>query len=279
VFQFASGLWRWWQVLHQPFEPATPYAVPCACGAVVSGTRKAASQVRICPLCKQKVFILGKSPLPPVRGDDGGVPHPSSHARFHRNLAIAGIGVALVGIGSLVALLLRGNPHDSDSARQKTIETHELREADLVANRLPDHERLSDLLMRWNNIDEKDLQMLFAERRGKAVAFDILISRDHPGSYSCERHLGPELPRLELARLRGLDPLPLRQRQRVIFGAKLASLKCDRTRPVDVAERWTVGLEPDSFVLITDEEIGRAMGLVIDDEAHAVLERQRGWLK
>ena len=37
--------------------------------------------------------------------------------------------------------------------------------------------------------------------------------------------------------------------------------------------------QPDSFVLITDEAIVRAMGLPLDDDTAPILDRQRGWLK
>src|SRR5205085_4725819 len=111
------------------------------------------------------------------------------------------------------------------------------------------------------------------------VAFDMLVSRDNASHLRYERHLGPDLPKLELDALGELDRLPLRQEQRVIFGAKLAAIQRDRSRPVDDAKRWTVAFDPDSFVLITDAKVVKAMGLVPDEETPAVLERQRGWLK
>jgi hypothetical protein len=322
---FASGLRRWWRVLHQSLEPPPPYSVTCVCGATLTGTRKSSSQVRICTLCKQKVFVLGRSPLPPVAGDTCARPSVATSRQSYRYLTLGGLVTAILGLIILLVTLFRAGLRSSTSEREEAILAHEragetawnedkfseaadefrtclklrseagsqdarddgakssvlrqkIRQADLVTNRL--RESLNDLLMNdWKNVRDDDLQTLFAQRRGKAVVFDILVFRDKSARYEYERHLGFDLPRLELGGLPGLTELPLRQKQRVIFGARLASLKCDRALPVDHVQRWTVGFEPDSFALVTDERISKAMGLVVDEGLRAVLERQRGWVK
>ncbi len=318
--RFAVGLHHWLQALRAPFEGVVPFNVECACGAVVAGNRKSTSQVRICPVCKQKVFILGRSPLPPVPGDPrspttrrvrlgpwlivlggtlvllaivavgivmvigraGGPPAPTPHEKLLAHQE-AGITAWQDGHYAVAARELKaarkireqlGEPTASEEARR--FEQQE-KQADLVANWLG--KPLVDLLEKWNAYEDDDWQKLFPDQKGKAVAFDILLSRDGSGRYQYKRLLGLELPILGVKELAGLERLPLRQEQRLIFGVKLASLKRDRARPAGDAERWTVGFEPDSFVLITDEPIARALGLVIDSDMPSVLERQRSWQK
>jgi hypothetical protein len=322
MLRLANRLWRWLRALRQSNGRTAPYSVECACGATVSGTRKSTAQVRICPVCKQKVFVLGRSPLAPP--DD----HRSQltgnlvfDARFRWPLVILGTFLIVVITACTIVWFASRQPQTNRLARESVMKhrqaaeeawkladypaaareyerairichdegsddateirelTQNFKQANLAAHRLP--ERLDELLsVKWKNIDDADLQTLFAQRgRGMAVAFDIFVSRRRAGQFLYERHLGLELPRMDLGSLSDLDTLPLRQKQRVIFGARLASLDRDRACPIDDSKRWSLSFEPDSFVLLTDPAIVKVMGLAIDDETQAVLERQRGWLR
>jgi hypothetical protein len=162
-----------------------------------------------------------------------------------------------------------GEPTASESALRSEQMEHQ---ADLVANSLS--KPLADLLDEWQAVGDADLRKLFAERQGKTVAFDVLISRDGAGAFQYRQYLGRPLPRLELQDLTGLKKVPLGERQRMIFGVKLASLRRDRARPADDPERWVVGFQPDSFVPITDRKIAQALHLPIDDAMPEVLRRQ-----
>jgi hypothetical protein len=322
MFRLANGAWRWLRALQESNGRTTPYSLECACGATVAGNRRTTAQVRVCPVCKQKLFILGQSPLPRPTSDDS-LPagNFSSHARLSRFIVILGTSVVvLIAACTVVWLVLRshqspGSARESAVKHRQTAEdawnssdyataarefertiricqdegagdaaeirdlTQKFKQADLIAHRLP--ERLDDLLsIKWKNIDDADLQTLFARRgRETAVAFDVVVWRRRAGQLMGERHLGPELPRMDLGSLPDLDALPLRQKQRVIFGARLAALERDRARPIDDPERWLLSFEPDSFVLLTDPAIVKFMGLAMDDETPAVLERQWGWLR
>jgi hypothetical protein len=166
-----------------------------------------------------------------------------------------------------------GDPTASETARGwEQME----RQADLVANWLG--KPLPKLLEEWQTNSDEDWHKLFAQRQGKSVVFDTLISRNAAGSWHCERLFGPPLPRLELSNLTGLRSLPIREQQRVIFGARLAGLQRERGRPIGDPERWTADFEPQSFVLITDAKIAEALLLIIDDEMPKVLARQAGWV-
>jgi hypothetical protein len=166
-----------------------------------------------------------------------------------------------------------GDPTASDAARR--LDQMQL-EADLVASTLG--QPLMDKLDEWQGISDEDLHKLFAEKQGRAVVFDVDISRDSSGLYH-QHALGRELPRMDLRNLPFLRKLPLHEEQRLIFGVKLDSVKRDSTVRADHSQRWTVSFQSDSLVLITDAKIARALGLKVDDQTARVLERQAGWLR
>src|ERR1051326_257748 len=276
---FASSFRRWWRSLPTIYETVVPYSVECACGAAITGTRSATSQIRICPLCKQKVFILGRGPLPPTgAGPTRKAIRPRKLLYLLGALLLVASPFAVWGIIWVVAhemARLRSDSGSGISEQQQALVEHQNRadkawrdgdfaaaadeyasairirkdlegadgssdfevtlslrqryeQADLVAKR--QRQPISDLLANdWKNVDDNDVQTLFAQRRGKSVAFDILITRTGPNRYDVEQHLGAPLPRLDLPPLSGLERLPLRQKQRLIFGAKLASPQPERS--------------------------------------------------
>jgi hypothetical protein len=152
---------------------------------------------------------------------------------------------------------------------------HLARQVELLPDLLV--EGLSPRLQEWSRLQEADVQRVFADYRGKAVIYDMDISRDPAGQYTYDRHLGPELPRLALHELPLLNRLPLAERQRVVFGARLAGLNRDPTRAPEDLKRWMVALEPESAVLITDADVATAAHLQVDASLRAVLERQAVW--
>lgn len=62
--------------------------------------------------------------------------------------------------------------------------------------------------------------------------------------------------------------------QRVVFGARLAAVE-----PSSSADRWQIGLAPDSGVLFTRPELLKQLGWKIDDELKSVVEAQRKWVE
>lgn len=83
-----------------------PFQVPCACGHVMTGFRLAQHQVLACSRCGQPVFVMPRSPLPPVAplpaGSQGlptAVTPPAPRRRW------LGPAVAVLVTGALVALV------------------------------------------------------------------------------------------------------------------------------------------------------------------------------
>ncbi len=138
---------------------------------------------------------------------------------------------------------------------------------------------LSPRLAEWTKLQDADVQRVFAEYRGKAVVFDLDVSRDPAGQYTYDRHLGPDLPRLRLNDLPLLNRLPLTERQRIVFGARLAGVSRDPTYRAEDLKRWLVTLEPESAVLITDSDVAGAAQLHLDGALRAALERQAEWVE
>lgn len=57
------------------------YTIPCACGHVLTGERRQEFQRLPCPVCQAEIFVLPRSPLPPVpslRPDSAPPPRPTS---------------------------------------------------------------------------------------------------------------------------------------------------------------------------------------------------------
>ncbi|MGF1577774.1 MAG: hypothetical protein ACFCD0_00260 [Gemmataceae bacterium] len=54
--------WFWKSSSSSPTK-YTPFTIPCNCGHVLTGTRKATHQILVCPACKSKRFVLPLSPF------------------------------------------------------------------------------------------------------------------------------------------------------------------------------------------------------------------------
>lgn len=66
-------MWRWitlirrkWTASRSTPNPSTRFGVSCSCGQIITGTRLPAFQVIPCVNCGQSVFVLPRSPLPPI---------------------------------------------------------------------------------------------------------------------------------------------------------------------------------------------------------------------
>src|SRR5262245_30991475 len=81
VRNLVVGLGRFWQ--GRPPAPVRrePYAVPCRCGQVAHGLRRATHQVVRCLACGESVFVLPLGPYPPD------VPHAASPPPTTSNLS------------------------------------------------------------------------------------------------------------------------------------------------------------------------------------------------
>jgi hypothetical protein len=77
--------------------------------------------------------------------------------------------------------------------------------------------------------------------------------------------------RLALGDLKLLPTLPLQRPQRLLFGARLASVRPEN------GGVWVVHFVPDSGVLLTDPDAVHAAYPLPTDELREVLERQAGW--
>jgi hypothetical protein len=149
------------------------------------------------------------------------------------------------------------------------------KQAALLGDLLP--ESLDEILRHaadMSELDEREWQEQFAARyQGKAVVFDDEVRQDG----SAYRLLGYSFfvrgrpARVALEDLKLLRPLPLQRSQRLLFGARLASV-----RP-EAGGVWVVHFVPDSGVLLTDADAVHAAYPIPADELREVLERQREW--
>jgi hypothetical protein len=118
----------------------------------------------------------------------------------------------------------------------------------------------------------------FSDYRGKTVLFDdkvVLGTDDRPALESYVVRVNNETARVALEDLTLLQHLPLGERPRLLFGARLA--RCGREQ----GGAWVVRLEPDSAVLLTDPGAAAAAFVPAspDPELGEVLRRQEEWLR
>src|SRR5262249_4262559 len=111
---------------------------------------------------------------------------------------------------------------------------------------------LQDLLRQANSVQREDEWQRHFQReyRGKAVLFDDVVALGpdgRPALHFYEVRAGDEVARVAVEDLTLLSKLPLPQR--LLFGARLTSFARDE------GGVWAIGLEPDSGVLMTDEDV------------------------
>jgi len=121
---------------------------------------------------------------------------------------------------------------------------------------------------------DKEWDAVFRERyAGKAVVLDTRAFRDAAGRFHVDYQLEAAggVGEWDFDRLRLFEALPLQQPQRVFFGFRLKSI-----RRLSRAT-WTVEPDPDSGVLLTDQEVLTGLSIVADDELKAVMKKQAEW--
>ncbi|MBV9125054.1 MAG: hypothetical protein JO112_16995 [Planctomycetes bacterium] len=125
--------------------------------------------------------------------------------------------------------------------------------------------------------EEEEWQAEFSGRyRNKGVVFDAEVRRDAAGAYQFGWDLFTRggKAQIALADLQMLQDLPLQQPQRLLFGARLASVR------LETGGHWTVHFVPDSGVLLTDSGavIALQQGRALDEALLKVLKRQNDWV-
>jgi hypothetical protein len=149
------------------------------------------------------------------------------------------------------------------------------REASLLASLL--RNSLQEILHQAASVrQEQEWKAQFRDNyRGRSIIFDDVVRREPDGRCYLAVYdvRAGDLPvRLELGELTLLQALPLDPPQRLVFGARLASIARE---PPGV---WVVRFSPDSGVLLTDEEaLAACSPAPLDDELREVLGRQAEW--
>jgi hypothetical protein len=87
--------------------------------------------------------------------------------------------------------------------------------------------------------------------QGKAVLFDMVVERLPSGEYQANYPLllDARAVRLELGELLLLRKIPLEEPQRLVFGARLQSVRLEQPGPT-----WVVRFQPESGLLLTDPQ-------------------------
>lgn len=153
-------------------------------------------------------------------------------------------------------------PADAEALRARE------RQVRLIADLNP--EPLSDILRPLPGTPDAAWERLFRDRyAGKALLFDSVVRRDPAGEYhlDIEPEAGAGPVRLELQAVRLLNLLPLETPTRLLFGCRIAGAR----RGAD--GRWTLDLQPESGVLLTDPEMLRFLPLPPDDELRLAQKR------
>jgi hypothetical protein len=123
-------------------------------------------------------------------------------------------------------------------------------------------------------LPEREWREIFRERHaGRSLILDDTIHRDASGQY--HQDLKITLQNLEmkydLASVKLLQSLPLQHPQRLLIGVRLAGVRKD-------AASWTIQLDPEGGVLMTDEEMLSGLSIPVDSALREVLKRQQSWL-
>jgi hypothetical protein len=147
------------------------------------------------------------------------------------------------------------------------------RQAALLADLLS--EPLEELLLVARRTPEDEWRAQFERRyEGQAVVFDADVTRE--GSHRYRLHYafcaGPEKALIEVSDLHLLDALPADRPPRLLFGARLATLRRE------AGGAWVVRFAPESGVLLTD--VGAVTACCpppIDEGLREVLRRQAVW--
>ena len=150
------------------------------------------------------------------------------------------------------------------------------RQTDLLA-RLLDQPLEEIVRQAMQHRSDEEWREKFADYRGRTVVFDDVLRRDAQGrpvlGFYVVRVADVEA-RVALEDLTLLRELPLDPPRRWLFGARLAN--CRR----EEGGIWILRFEPDSVVLLSDENVAAACcPLPLEEGLLAVLKRQDEWLR
>jgi hypothetical protein len=287
-----------------------PFEVACRCGRVLRGTRLRTHQVRRCEHCGAAVFVLPRSPLPPLPA----APLAQAVAVVRRRRWLAPVGAVALALivtwwfwpptadapaldaGEFTQRLAEARQQlNSGAYRQAAAQFALLRTARharpglLPAQDVQELHHLERQAAALAELCGEPLEALLAHAAaaaepewladfphrygGKAVLLDLEI-RGAGGHFEHSYLLwaGGEPAELDLDDLRLLGQLPLQSRQRMVFLARLASVRREPGRG------WVVRLQGDSGVLLTEAGAARVCcPALAGAEFEALLERQRGW--
>ncbi|VTS06252.1 hypothetical protein [Tuwongella immobilis] len=131
---------------------------------------------------------------------------------------------------------------------------------------------LPEILRPLPEMSDRHWQLHFTKyHSGKALLIDSDLFRDGAGQIQVDLDLrtaaGPIRVMWEQVRL--LQELPLEKPQRWLFGVRLDRAVMDRNRT------WTIHLQPESGVLVTDSDLLRFLPLPPDAELKHVQDRMR----
>ena len=309
---------RYWWAGQSPRPAADePFDVACSCGQHARGLRQAHHQVVRCLGCGGAVFVLGASPLAEPGAVAVPAPRrywlgPAVAAGLTLAAVVTVFSLVIpalappatpasAGGDDVRRLIAAGRAalsredfriavtHFKDARRRYgarpdslgAVEARELgrleRQAALVADLLS--ESLDEILQRAAGTREEERQAQFNARyRDRAVIFDDVVARDAAGRVGLtvfEVRAPGEPARVELNDLKLLRGLPLAEPRRMLFGARLAGLGREERGGHGL---WVIRLDPDSGVLLTDEEVaGACCPRPLDAELQSVLARQAEW--
>ncbi len=153
-------------------------------------------------------------------------------------------------------------------------QTH--RQAGLLAELLS--EPLEDILRHGASMKEQEWQADFRHRfLGKALVLDAEFRRPLGGNWEVRFPLyhGQDRARVVVEDLQLLSAIAVHDPQRLVVGARLASVKLELPGPA-----WVVRFAPNSGVFLTDPSAAaRVCPAFAEPEAIAVLERQQRWVE
>jgi hypothetical protein len=174
------------------------------------------------------------------------------------------------------AMALRQQHPDSLSAADSRRLARLHREAELLARLLP--VKLEEVARQARLVrDSAEWALQMAYYRQCSVVFDDVVRRDadnRPALLTYVVDVDKDSARLALEELTLLNTLPLDDRPRLIFGARLRN--CER----EPGGGWVIRFEPDSGVLLTEvDATAIALSVPPDKALEQTLARQQGWLE
>jgi hypothetical protein len=207
----------------------------------------------------------------PVQADTG-VPFEAHVQAGRKALAAGRFRLSAEELQQAVALLESQPGHRRGAEGRDVTQLH--RQAALLADLLA--QSLADILQLAVGSPEGEWSAKFAQDyQGRAVVFDADVTRDGAGRLRLdyETRAGAESARIEVDDLKLLAALPRDRPARLLFGARLGSI---RREPPGV---WVVRFQPDSAVLLTDPgAVAACCPPPLDEELLALVRRQKAWL-